>query len=161
MASQDQADGDESRGLGGLFSGFSVASLAAKAKLAGKQAVVPMIQQAVREELVDILNDHEPEELRGYIDVGYPLLENELPDGYKDALGNVGPNFEDEIIQMVNDETVLSWLHNPEQWMDDDVDEERLEDIRRVGHILENYSGGREWLNQQIIALYRICNLIE
>lgn len=155
MAADDEGDS----ALGGLLSPSKLGSLAMKAKVAGKQAVVPMLQEAIREEVVRLLNQHDPEKLRQYIDVGYPLVEKDLPDGYKNALGNLGPSFENQIMQMVNPETVMGWLDNPEEWMDEDTDPETIADVREVGRIIRTHPGGEEWLARQILAFYEVCNI--
>lgn len=155
------ATDDDSGGLGGLLSPSKLASMAAQAKLMGKQSVVPMIQRSVRDELVRLLNEHDPDELRKYIDVGYPMLREELPQGYKNAFSTLGPQFEDQIYQTVNPETVKSWLNNPDEWMGDDADAETVEEVREIGRILDEYPGGEQWLEQQLVDFYDLCDIIE
>jgi len=146
---------------GGGFGAGKLAKIVTTAKVAGKKAALPILQGAVRDEMVRLLNEEDPETLRQYIDVGYPMVRNDLPDGYKSALSSAGPQFEDDIINLVNPETIMQWLATPEEWMNDDAGPEKIEQVRHVHEILRTHPGGEEWLNQQVLALYEVCNIIE
>jgi len=157
MAEQDDADG--SSGLGSILSPSRLAQIATTAKLAGKRAAVPVLQRTLRQEVVRLLQTEDPDALREYIDVRYPLVENELPDGYRNALQSLGPQFEDDIVQLVNPQTIMGWLSEPEEWMDATENPEEVEQVRRAGEIIRTHPGGEEWLNQQVLALYVVCGI--
>jgi hypothetical protein len=144
---------------GGTFGAGKLAKIVTTAKVAGKKAALPILKGAIRDEMVRLLNEEDPETLRQYIDVGYPMVRNDLPDGYKSALSSAGPQFEDDIIALVNPETIMGWLAAPEEWMGDDAGPEDIAQVRRVGEILQTHPGGEEWLSQQVLALYEVCNI--
>lgn len=153
---EDESDAD---GGGGFISPGKIAKVATMAKVAGKQAAMPVVQRMLREQIVKMMRKNDPERLRELIDVQYPLVEEELPEGYRAALGNAGPTFENEIKQLLTPGRVKAWFTEPESWMDSDEDEEAYYDVVEIGHILEDHPDADEWLARQILAVYRICGI--
>lgn len=154
------ADTSDDDGGFGPVSSEKLTELVTKATIAGKQAALPVLQDILRQEVVRLLSQNDPEVLKQYIDVGYPIVENELPDGYRNALATAGPKFEDQILQVVTPDTVLHWLSNPDEWMTDDIPDETRDDVREVADILKNYPGGYRWLENQVLAVYEICGIV-
>lgn len=156
MTDDEQQESDEDSGF---ISPTRIASIAARAKLMGKQAAVPLIQRVLREQLVLLLRQHDPDELRQFIDVQYPLVDEEMPDGYKTALGKVGPEYEDQIKAMVHPDQIKAWFNSPEQWMDPEEKEDVYYEVLEVGEILDNHPGADEWLSRQVLDVYQMCGI--
>lgn len=154
MSADDQSD------EGSALSASKLAELATKAKLAGKQAAIPVLQDVIRDEVVRLLREHDPARLRGFMDVEYRLVHEELPEGYRNALGSVGPQFEEQLLQVVTPEQIMAWLEHPEEWMGDDVDAETKGEVRRVARIIRDHPGGERWMEEQVLDFYAICNIV-
>jgi len=137
-----------------------VSRVATTAKVAGKSMAVPAVKKFVREKAVAALNNHDPDELEGYILVDYPLIREELDPQTKEALGNACPQFAGAIQSEVTPENVMMWLRNPEEWMDDDTPEETLEEVRRVAEVIESTPGGQKWLEAQVLSLWDIGSIL-
>lgn len=159
FGSDDSDDSEGGDSDGGVISPTRIAQVAATAKVAGKQAAMPVIKRVLREQIVSMLRSNEPEKLRELIDVQYPMVEEELPEGYKTALSNAGPTFEDEIKHMLSPARVKGWFVKPESWMDPEENPDAFYDVEEIGHILETHPDADEWLARQILAVYRICGI--
>jgi hypothetical protein len=146
-------------GIGGVEK--RLGQLADMAGMLGKAAVLPTVQDLLREQLVSILQENDPEVLRNYIYVDYPLVREELPEKYQEVLSDLGPKFEDEIKAMVHPDNILSWLESPEAWMDVEENPELAEQVRECHRIIEETEGGREWLSMQTYHLYLIAGIAD
>jgi hypothetical protein len=129
------------------------------AKVAGASIVVPMVQSYIRDEVVSLVRNHEPEELREYILVQYPLVEEEVPEGVKNGLRQLGPQFSQQIQSYVTPENVLTWLDNPEEHID--ADDEEYDRIKRCGEIIRGTPRGEQWLQAQVLAVWALCGLTD
>lgn len=137
-----------------------ITEIAEKAALLGKTAAVPVIQSVLREQVVYLFQQYDPEKLRELIDVNYPLIRHELPDGYKNAIENVAPQFEDEIKSMTHPGQVLYWLEEPAEWMGSDADPETVRQVRECYEIIESTPGGERWVEQQVAELWAIAGFV-
>ena len=137
-------------------SGF-VQQILTVAETAGAQVAVPMLQSMVQKKVIRLLNEHDPEELQERIEVQYPLVQEDLDDNIKQALGRVGPQFEDQIKSTVNPEGVMYWMRNPEEYID--ADDEEIEQIRECAEIIDETPGGDRWLMMQVITLWEIAGI--
>jgi len=129
------------------------------AKVAGASIVVPMVQSYIRDEVVSLVRNHDPEELREYILVQYPLVEEEVPENVETGLRQLGPQFSAEIQNYVTPENVLSWLDTPEEYID--ADEEEYDRIKRCGEIIRETPRGTQWLEAQVLAVWALCGLTD
>lgn len=146
-------------GDGGV-AGPSINKVLSALKMGGKMVAGPMLQSMIREQVVVLLRKHDPEVLKRYITVNYPLVHEEMPQNYKNALANVGPQFEDEIQQMVRPQQIMAWLQNPDEWFDVDEHPEKAEDVKRCHEVITETPGGQQWLEEQCIAVYQIAGIL-
>jgi hypothetical protein len=128
------------------------------AKTAGVGVATPILQGFIRNKVIELVNEHDPEDLRDRVEVQYPLVDEGLDDNMKQTLGSVGPQFEDQIKNTVNPEGILYWLNNPEEYIDADQDE--YEQIKRCAEVIEDAPQGRRWLREQVICLWDIAGII-
>lgn len=135
--------------------------LASTASALGKSAVMPALQSLLRREMVSILSEHDAEELERYIDVQYPLVENEIPEGYESALREVGPQFSETVAAMVTPEQVMAWLEEPEEWMDTDANAQEAAEARRCAEIIRTHPQGEPWLEAQVFYIYEITGVLD
>jgi len=152
---------DDSAADGPSLSPSRIASLAARAKLVGKSAVAPTIQTLLRDEVVRLLREHDPEELERYMDVQYSLVHNELPEGYQSALATIGPTFSDQIQQIVTPQQIQAWLEHPEEWMDVEENPERVADVREVARLIRTHPDGQQYLQAECLSMYDICGILD
>lgn len=127
------------------------------AETAGASVAVPMLQSMVRKKVIRLLNDNGPEDLRELIEVQYPLVQEGLDENIKQALGRVGPKFEDQIKSTVNPEAVMYWMNNPDEYIE--ADEAEIEQIETCAEIIEETPGGDRWLMMQVITLWEIADI--
>jgi len=145
---QDLPDASRLEKLAGMAKGF------------GGLAATSAVQGIIREQVVALLNDHDPEELRQYIIVNYPLVREELPAEYKRVISNVGPSLAGQIEAAVTPEAIMTWLRDPEEWMDDDAPEEHLDQIRECARIIEETPEGERWLQAQVVEIYGLAGVL-
>jgi hypothetical protein len=134
--------------------------IATMAGTLGKAAAAPMLQNLVREELTKLFSEVDPAELERLIVVQYPLVREELPDQYKNVLGNVGPQFSDQIETFVRPEQVMHWLANAEEWLDEEEDAQQIEDLHTCAEIISETPGGEEWVEAQCIEMWDIAGVL-
>lgn len=129
-------------------------------KFGGKAVAAPMVKEFVRSRVVRILSDRDPSTLQNYILTDYDLVENDTPPKVRNVLGNIGPQFSEEIQELVTPDRVLGWLKEPEEWMDVGDHPQKAADIRECYQIIKNTPGGEEWLEEQCIAVYEIAGVL-
>jgi len=129
-------------------------------KFGGKAVAGPMVRKFIRNRVVAILSEKEPQILQNYILTDYPLVENNTPQKVRNALGNIGPQFEEEIQQLVTPENVLDWLEYPEEWLDVSQNPQQAQDLRECHQIIKNTPGGVEWLEDQCLAVWQIAGVL-
>lgn len=134
--------------------------LANTASMLGKTAVAPVFQSIIREQVVSLLQQHDPDVLEKHIHTQYPLVAEELPETYQNVLGNVGPQFEETIQTVVRPGNVLYWLQEPKEWMDDDTDIDTLRQVRECHDIIVNTPGGKQWLERQCIDVWDMAGIL-
>lgn len=134
-----------------------LASVLTTAKMLGSSAAGSMVKAQLREKVVSILSEHDPDELRRYILVQYPLVANDTPEQVRNVLSNTGPQFEEDIREHVTPEKIMYWLEHPEEWMDEDDD--KHEEVRRCAEVIYSTRGGEQWLTQQVEDLYVIAGI--
>lgn len=137
-------------------SGF-VDQILTVAETAGASVAVPMLQSMVQKKVIRLLNDNGPEDLRELIEVQYPLVQEDLDENIKQALGRVGPKFEGQIKRTVNPEAVMHWMNNPDEYIE--ADEAEIEQIEACAEIIEETPGGDRWLMMQVITLWEIAEI--
>lgn len=128
------------------------------AKTAGVGVATPILKGFIRNKVIDLVNEHDPEDLRDRVEVQYPLVDEGLDENMKQTLGDVGPQFEDQIKNTVNPEGILHWLNNPEEYID--ADEKEYEQIKRCAEVIEETPQGRRWLRSQVICLWDIAGIV-
>lgn len=153
MWGQDGSDG-------GSDWGGRVDQIGRMLKFGGKAVAGPMVKEFIRTRVVRILSQRDPSTLQNYILTDYALVENDTPPKVRNVLGNIGPQFSEEIQELVTPERVLGWLEEPEEWMDVAEHPERAADIRECYQIIKNTPGGEEWLEEQCIAVYEIAGVL-
>jgi len=131
--------------------------IATLAQTAGAAVAVPALKSYVQRQVIDLVNSEDPDQLRECIEEDYPLVKEGLGEGTRNALGSVGPQFEDQIKSTVNPEGILTWLENPEEYIDAGDDE--YEQIRRCAEIIHETEGGRTWLTSQVIQLWKVAGI--
>lgn len=146
--------GDQDQGGSGMIS-----KIVSMAGIAGKSVVVPMVQGYIRDEMLRILNQHDPEKLESYILVQYPLVQQDAPDNVKSGLQRVGPMYAEEIRQTVTPDNILSWMENPEEHVE--AEEDDYENIRACAEIIKETPGGRQWLESQVLAVWVLCDVAD
>lgn len=134
--------------------------LASTAKMFGKAAVAPAIQNMLRKQVVKLLQSHDPEKLEEFILTQYPLVQEELPQQYKNVLANVGPQFDDTIQNIVRPENVMYWLKEPKEWMEDGTDIEHLRQVRECHDIIQETPGGELWLQNQCLDVWKMAGVV-
>lgn len=136
------------------------------ATLLGESFVIRQVQSMLIPHVVDIFADHDHEDLKRMIVTDYDLVENQAPEGVKNTLRNLGSSpetrqlFETLVLESITPENILNWLRNPEEWLDEDGDEEQRERLRKCAEVIEETPGGYEWLEEQVIEVYRIANIV-
>lgn len=145
---------------GGRDWGDRIDQISRMLKFGGKAVAGPMVKEFVRNRVVRIFAETDPSTLQNYILTDYDLVKNDTPPKVRNVLGNIGPQFSEEIQQLVTPERVLGWLENPEEWMDVQQYPDRAADIRECYQIIKNTPGGEEWLEEQCIAVYEIAGVL-
>jgi hypothetical protein len=135
-----------------------IGQIASLAKFAGKSVVLPMLKGLIRDEVVKLLNENDPEELRNYITVQYPLVEQDLPPRVKQAMRKVGPRFADDIEEEVTTENILSWLEDPDEHVD--MPDAEAEQVQACADIIRETPGGEEWLENQVRSVWQLCGVL-
>lgn len=136
------------------------------ATLLGESFVIRQVQSMLIPHVVDIFAEHDHEDLKRMIVTDYDLVENQAPEGVKNTLRNLGSSpetrqlFENLVLDSITPENILDWLRNPEEWLDEDGDEEQRERLRKCAEVIEETPGGYEWLEEQVIEVYRIANIV-
>lgn len=131
-----------------------------------KGAAIAQVQAMLLPHIMRVFHKHGHEELRRYIVVNYPLVEQKTPDGLRKTLSNLGSNpeirqqWEGWVLQTITPENIVTWLRNPEEWLDaEDAAEQRAE-LKRCADVLEETPGGMDWLEVQVLDLYRMAGII-
>lgn len=144
-------------GNGRNTAGNPLQSILASARVLGTTAAGSMVKAEIRTKFIDLLADHDPDELRRYILVQYPLVANDTPQEARTVIANAGPQFEDEFREYVTAEQILEWLESPEDWMPNEA--EKHEEARRCAEVIRSTKGGEQWLAQQCHAIYHIAGI--
>lgn len=135
-------------------------------KLFGKSWIVQQAQSFLIPKVMSVFAEHDHEQLRRMILSNYELVENDLPEGYKNALRNFGKDsdtqelYEGIVRQYVTPDNVLKWLRNPEEWLSHEEAVEQREELRKCAEVIEETSGGRRWLDMQVVRLYEYAGII-
>jgi len=140
--------------------GWGLDRVAGVAKALGKTAALPVAQNVLRQQVVTVLTQHDPEVLEDYILVNYSLVDNQLPPEVENTLGNVGPQFEGPIKKFVRPESILSWMEDPEEWMDDEQYAEVGEDVETCAEIIRTTPGGVKWLEEECVRLWDVAGVL-
>lgn len=132
----------------------------------GRDAGMVAAQQLILPRVLEVFGEHDHEELKRMILANYDLVQNDTPPEVRSVLENIGSNPELReqwagiITTTVTPENVLNWLHNADEHLDDDVDEERIREMEYCAIVIEDTSGGRQWLERQLYDLYAIAGII-
>lgn len=148
------------------FDGERLQSLAKTVSLFGKEVAISKTQQYLMPHILEVFTEHDAEELKRMIQANYPLAEQETPAGIRQALDNLGSNpelrsqWEGTVVNLVTPENILHWLRHPEEWLDAEEAEAQRAELKRCAEVIEESAGGEEWLEQQVLQLYRFANII-
>lgn len=140
--------------------------LAQTASLLGKSTVIQQVQQMLMPHILAIFSEHDHGELEKMIQTNYRLVDNHTPPGIKNALQNLGSNpelreqWEGVVLTYVTPENIKQWLRNPEEWLDADEAERQRAELRRCADVIEETPGGEEWLQSQVMDLYRMARIV-
>lgn len=132
----------------------------------GKGAGLAAAQQLLLPHVLEVFGEHDHQEVKRMILADYQLVQHEMPEEARSVLENLGSNPElreqwaGTVTSTLTPENVLEWLHNADEYLDDDVDEERLREMEYCAVVIEDTSGGEAWLEQQILDLYRMAGII-
>lgn len=110
------------------------------------EASARILKQFMRRAAADILNQGSAEDLREYIDQDYPLIENELPQEAESALRDIGPRYEDKVLELLTPEEVMGWLATPD-WVDSP---HTRRELQRCHEVIKGHPDGEDWLIDQI-----------
>lgn len=136
------------------------------ATLLGKSKIISQVQSMLVPKVVEIFSEHDNEDLRRMILTDYDLVKNHTPPGIKQTLQNVGSSretrqyFEAMVMESITPENIIKWLRNPEEWLDADEAAEQREELRQCADVIENTQGGMEWLERQVLDVYRMANIV-
>ncbi len=148
----------------------TVSDIAEYAQLFGQGAAITVIQDMLRSQVTQLLQSYGEEDIEEYILVGTPIVREKAPQGFQNALQNVGPKFYEEIQSLVTPNNIIMWLITADEWLDeedierytdDDVDKtpaELHEELQRVAVTIEDTPGGNEWLQQQCRDIYLLAS---
>lgn len=132
----------------------------------GKSAAITQVQSMLIPHILNVFAEPNHEDLRNYIIVDYDLVEKDTPPGVRNALDNLGSNrelrsqWEHIVLQLITPENIKAWLRHPEEWLSvEEADRQRAE-LKRCADVIENTEGGEEWLEEQVLDLYRMANIV-
>lgn len=128
-------------------------SLSDRASQIEDKAALRIFKHLVRRASTDVLTSYGSDDLQVFIASGYPVVEEELPPQLEEALREIGPEYEQYILNELRADRVLYWMEDP-SWHDDP---EVAEEIRECYETIVQTAGGEEWLEDQIQALWHIC----
>lgn len=137
-----------------------LSSLVEQSKFFTRQMGVSMGARMLYPHVIGIFSKYDADEVENFIRVDYRLVENHCPRGLRNALRRLGPQWSDTIMQLVTPEMILQRLAEPEEWTGDDVDEDQLREMQAAAAIIRETSGGRKWLEREVLDLYRIAGII-
>lgn len=136
------------------------------ASLFGKSVAISQVQKMLMPHILEVFTEHNHEELRRYIITDYPLVRKHTPEGVKNALANLGSNpemrrqWESMALELVTPENIIGWMREPEAWLDEaEADRQRAE-LKRCADVIEQTEGGREWLDEQVLQVYRFARIV-
>lgn len=146
--------------------GSKIGQIAKVAMFEGKAAAITEAQRHLVPHILDIFTDHDHEEVYRFIITDYPLVREETPEPVKNALHNLSQNgmlrdrYHHAVLSTVTPENVLTWLRNPDEWLDAaDADEVRVE-LEMCAAAIEETPGGQAWLEKQVYEIYRYANIV-
>lgn len=135
-------------------------SLLEQSKLVSKQMGVSMAASMLYPHVLSIFTTYDADQVAKFIRVDYRLVENHAPQGLKNALRKLGPTWSETIMQLVTPENILTRLETPEEWVDDDAGREEIREMQRAAEIIRTTPGGMQWLEREVLDLYRIAGII-
>lgn len=128
-------------------------------------AAIAQAQKMILPHVLRIFSQHGHEDLRRMILTDYDLVEQQTPEGVRNALGNIGSDpqtrrqWEHLIVEYITPDNIIEWLRAPEEWLDEaEADEQRAE-LKRCADVIEETPGGEEWLAQQVYAIYTMAGI--
>jgi hypothetical protein len=142
-----------------------VKKLVSMAKTLGRGAVVGQIQSMLVPHVMEVFSKHGHGELRAAILQDYPLVRKHTPRGVRNALANIGGDpetrqvFQGFIVDTITPENVITWMENPDEWLEAAEAEEQRENLQQCADVLRETKGGEEWLNRQIWEIYRMAGI--
>lgn len=136
------------------------------ASLLGKSTIIGQVQSMLVPYIIEIFGEHDHTDLKRMILTDYDLVETQTPDNVRKALKNVGSSpqtrsyFESLVMDTITPENILTWLRNPKEWLDEEASAKERTELRRCAKVIENTDGGEEWLERQVLDIYRIAEII-
>lgn len=136
------------------------------ASFLGKSAVISQVQAMLMPKILEVFSDHGHDELQRMILTDYRLVENQTPEPIRNALTNLGSNpetrqqWEGVVLEYITPDNIKTWMRNPGEWLDAEEAEEQREELRKCAEVIETTKGGEEWLEEQVVDLYRMANIV-
>lgn len=136
------------------------------ASIFGKSMAISQVQAMLMPQILRIFSDHGHEDLHRMIVTGYPLVEEQTPAPVRNALDNLGSNpetrqqWEGVVLEHVTPANIIHWLKNPEEWLDEAEAEQQRDELKRCAHVIEETDGGHEWLQTQVMDIYRMAHIV-
>lgn len=125
-----------------------------------KQMGVSMAASMLYPHVLRIFTKYDADQVEKFIRVDYRLVRNHLPQGSKNALRKLDPQWGETIMQLVTPENILHRLENPDEWVDEDAGPEEKREMQRAADIIRTTPGGMQWLEREVLDLYRIAGII-
>lgn len=142
------------------FQSDKLQELLDKSKFFTKQMGVSMAASMLYPHVLGIFTKYDAEQVEKFIRVDYRLFQNHAPRGLKNALRKLGPSWSETIMQLVTPENILTRLENPDEWVGEDAGPEEKREMQRAAEIIRTTPGGMQWLEREVLDLYRIAGII-
>lgn len=134
--------------------------------LQGKRAAVVETQRHLIPHILKVFAEHDEETVYKFIVTDYPLVEERLPDSVKNALHNLAQNgqlrpvYQGWVMEYVTPENILTWMRNPDEWLDAEDAEDQRMNLRLCAATIEETEGGRAWLEEQVMEIYHYADIV-
>lgn len=144
----------------------TIKSVLKMASLFGKGTAVTQAQTMLMPHILRVFSQHDHTELERMILTNYPLVEEKTPEKIRNALDNLGSDpevraqYEGVVLELITPENILNWLRNPDEWLDEEEANRQREELRWCAEVIEETEGGEEWLEEQVLDLYRMANIV-
>lgn len=147
----------------------TLGQVAEYAQLFGQGAAISVVQDMVRGQITQLLQSYGAEDVESYVIVQTPIVRQKAPEGFKDALKNVGPKFFEEIQTFVTPDRILEWLEDADEWLtEEDVEkytepgvektpEELHAELQEIADVIRETQGGMAWLKSECRDIHMLA----